>query len=57
MKSTLFSNKKHIRKESCWIISNLGSGEEINNLECLIRNQMLPVLIRVAKTDDDDVIV
>ncbi len=57
LKKAIFSMNKHIRKETCWILLNLASSTEYDNVPCLIRNGILPILIKVNKTDNEDVSV
>jgi importin subunit alpha-1 len=50
----IFAEKKAIRKDACWIVSNIAAGTE-QQVEALINNNFLPSLIRVVHTDDSEV--
>ena len=52
---TMFHEKKSVRKESCWIISNIAAGTQ-QQIEALIMNDFLPVMTQVIKNDDQEVI-
>lgn len=54
LKKTIFNEKRSIRKESCWIISNIAAGTQ-QQIEALITNEFLPVLDYVIKNDEPDV--
>lgn len=48
-------NKKAIRKEACWIVSNITAGNN-NQISLVIDNlQYVQVLTKIALTDDIDV--
>jgi importin subunit alpha-1 len=52
---TMFHEKRAVRKETCWIISNIAAGTQIQ-IEALIINNFLPVMTSVVKNDDPEVI-
>jgi importin subunit alpha-1 len=51
---TMFNEKRAVRKETCWIISNIAAGTQ-QQIEALILNNFLPVMTRVVKNDDPEV--
>lgn len=55
LKRCLFHEKKSIRKETCWIISNLAAGTS-SQVEALIRSDYLPTLQKILNSDDLEVI-
>lgn len=54
LQKTIFHEKKSVRKETCWIISNLAAGTQAQ-IEALITNSYLPVLTNVIKNDQPEV--
>jgi importin subunit alpha-1 len=52
--STIHSDKRAVRKETCWILSNIAAGTR-QQLNALILNNFLPLLINVTKTDESEV--
>jgi importin subunit alpha-1 len=55
LKRALLHEKKSMRKETCWIISNLAAGTS-TQVEALIRNDYLPTLQQILNGDDLEVI-
>jgi importin subunit alpha-1 len=55
LKSSLLSEVKTIKKESCWILSNLAAGIQIQ-IEALVLNNVLPMLITIIDKEEDDVL-
>jgi importin subunit alpha-1 len=53
---TMFNQKRGVRKETCWIISNIAAGTQ-QQIEALILNNFLPVMTTVVKNDDAEVII
>jgi hypothetical protein len=51
---TIFHEKRSIRKETCWIISNIAAGTQ-QQIEALIVNNFLPILERVIKHDEPEI--
>lgn len=51
----IFHEKKTIRKESCWVISNIAAGTQ-QQIKALIVNDFLPILEHVIKNDEPEVI-
>lgn len=54
LQKTLFHEKKSIRKETCWIISNIAAGTQ-QQIQALIVNNFLPILELVIKKDEPEV--
>jgi len=54
LKKTIFHEKRSIRKESCWIISNIAAGTQ-QQIEALITNDFLKVLEYKIKNDEPEV--
>lgn len=54
LKSTLKSDKKSVRKETCWILSNMAAGTQLQ-IEALINNDFLPCLTEVIRNDEIEV--
>ena len=50
LKIFLSHEKNSIRKESCWILSNLSCGTNYQ-LRCVIENGFLPLFIKILKND------
>jgi len=55
LKKTIMHEKRSIRKETCWIISNIAAGTQ-QQIESLILNEFLPILDYVIKNDEPEVI-
>jgi hypothetical protein len=51
----IFHEKRSIRKEACWVISNIAAGTQ-QQIKALIVNDFLPILETVIKNDDPEVI-
>jgi hypothetical protein len=54
LKKTIVHEKRSIRKETCWIISNIAAGTQ-QQIEALIVNDFLPILDYVIKNDEPEV--
>ena len=54
LKKTIIHEKRSIRKETCWIISNIAAGTQ-QQIEALIENDFLPILDYVIKNDEPEV--
>lgn len=54
LKRTIFHEKKAMRKETCWIISNLAAGTT-SQVEALIEANYLPILQKILEADDIEV--
>lgn len=50
----IFHEKRSIRKETCWVISNIAAGTQ-QQIKALIVNDFLLILDRVIKTDEPEV--
>lgn len=50
----IFHEKRSIRKESCWVISNIAAGTQ-QQIKALILNDFLPILEAVIKNDEPEV--
>lgn len=50
----IFHEKRSIRKESCWVISNIAAGTQ-QQIKALIVNDFLPILETVIKQDEPEV--
>jgi hypothetical protein len=50
----MFNDKRAVRKETCWIISNIAAGTQ-QQIESLIVNDFLPILTTTVKNDDPEV--
>jgi len=55
LRRALLHEKKSMRKETCWIISNLAAGTS-SQVEALIRSDYLPTLQTILNGDDLEVI-
>ncbi len=55
LKKTIVHEKRSIRKETCWIISNIAAGTQ-QQIEALITDDFLPILDYVIKNDEPEVI-
>jgi hypothetical protein len=55
LKKTIYHEKRSVRKETCWIISNIAAGTQ-QQIEALILSDFLPILDFVIKNDEPDVI-
>jgi hypothetical protein len=51
---TIYHEKRSVRKETCWIISNIAAGTQ-QQIESLIVGNFLPVLTHVIKNDEPEV--
>lgn len=51
----IFHEKRSIRKETCWVISNIAAGTQ-QQIKALIVNDYLQILERVIKSDEPEVI-
>jgi hypothetical protein len=51
---TIFHEKRSVRKETCWIISNIAAGTQ-RQIEMLIQSNFLPILLEVIKNDESEV--
>lgn len=54
LKRALLHEKKSMRKETCWIVSNLAAGTS-SQVEALIRSDYLPALKEILDGDDIEV--
>lgn len=54
LRRALLHEKKSMRKETCWIISNLAAGTT-SQVEALIRANYLPTLQNILASDDIEV--
>lgn len=54
LQKLIFHEKRSIRKETCWVISNIAAGTQ-QQIKALIVNNFLPILERVIKTDETEV--
>ena len=50
----IFHEKRSIRKETCWVISNIAAGTQ-QQIKALIQNDFLLILESVIKNDESDV--
>ncbi len=55
MKRCLLHEKKSMRKETCWILSNLAAGTKMQ-VDEIIKNDFLPILVNIISGDDFEVI-
>jgi hypothetical protein len=51
---TMFHEKRSVRKETCWILSNIAAGTQ-RQIEMLIESNFLPILTQVIKNDEQEV--
>ncbi len=51
---TILHEKRSIRKETCWIISNIAAGTQ-QQIEALINGNFLPILDHVIRNDEPEV--
>lgn len=54
LKTYLTHEKVYVRKEACWILSNIAAGTQYQN-RCLIQSGFLPILIQMMKNDINEV--
>ena len=54
LKNTLLHEKRSIRRETCWIISNIAAGTQ-QQIEAIILADFIPLLEQVIKNDEPDV--
>jgi hypothetical protein len=50
----IFHEKRSIRKETCWVISNIAAGTQ-QQIKSLIVNDFLSILEQVIKNDEPEV--
>lgn len=50
----IFHEKRSIRKETCWVISNIAAGTQ-QQIKALIVNDFLIILDKVIKQDEPEV--
>lgn len=55
LKKTLLHEKRSIRRETCWIISNIAAGTQ-QQIEAVIVSDFIPLLEGVIKNDEPEVI-
>ena len=51
----IYHEKRSIRKECCWVISNIAAGTQ-QQIKALIVNDFLAILETVIKNDEPEVI-
>ena len=50
----IFHEKRSIRKETCWVISNIAAGTQ-QQIKALILSDFLKILEKVIRTDEPEV--